>query len=117
MKRRTGDRRDAVRAILARTHAHVEVVDETSRGARASAPSHAVGADLAVLLRHARHWMKRHGKAHRHLLDAGRRATGDDNDAELVQVRYNPRKLAHPPHPPKVVVVSHARGKVIGEQG
>lgn len=117
MKKTLAARQDAVRAILARAHAHVELVTDSPSPTRSGAKAHAAGADLALLLRHAKRWMKRHGKAHRHLLDAARRPAHDDNDTMLVQVRYNPKKLSHPPHPPKVVLVSHSRGRVIGEQG
>ena len=48
---------------------------------------------------------------------APKREEGTDHDSEVVHVRHVPRRLVHPEHPPKVVILSHKKRRVIGEQG
>lgn len=116
-KKKPSPRDEAVRAILAREHPHLERVTRAFRGKRPGAGAHTVGVDMDALCRHANQWMKRHGHAHQHLVGAARREARRDDDLEIVRVKVSAHALRHAAHPSKVVVVSHAKGKVVGEQG
>jgi hypothetical protein len=114
---RTAHVAHAARAVLARERPTVEHVARPKHLARPVAVPHATGADVTHMRKHAAKWLRAHGLAHAHLARAKAPAERAHEHAEIVHVRYRKSLLRHAPHPAKAVVISHARKRILGEQG
>ena len=124
--RKARDRAHNVRKILAHERPTMERAAPAGNKGHARADAHTESEDLHVLRRHASAWLQRHASPGRKAEEkAGRRRGARKGGAdrvthkasEIARVRYKEAALNYAAHPPKVVLVSHERGRIIAEQG